>query len=131
MITTPFRLKHAYDNKLVEFDNLKHMVLDALDLMISTELEPAVYSIMEVISKIKTGKRQTSMFSSKSSFGLDCLVYKFLQQPIFLEMNNLPVQPAVTQNIVKVTKLKKYEKLLEILNEADPASKLEVFLLIY
>lgn len=119
LVATPFRLKIFYNDNYVKFDNLKYLVLDAVDFMIHSGFEPTIYSVMKIASMIPTDKRRILMFSTNNSFKIERLANKYLQQPILLDMRKIvPVLPDVTKNVVV---LKKREKLLKILNEAEPA----------
>lgn len=121
LVATPGRLKDFCDKSYVTFENLRYFVLDEADRMLDMGFAPAVDEISKVPSMVSTGKRQTLMFSATFPNEIQRMAGKYLHEYIFLTIGVVGgASSDVTQNVFQVAKFEKRNKLMEILNEADP-----------
>lgn len=82
---------------------------------------PAVEEIMNNPTMVAPGKRQTLMFSATFPDSIQRLAGKYLHEYIFLAIGQVGgASKDVKQNVFEVSKFKKREKLMEILNSGDP-----------
>lgn len=121
LVATPGRLKDFCDKAYVTFDNLQYFVLDEADRMLDMGFAPAVDGIMKLPSMPPTGKRQSLMFSATFPNDIQRLAGKYLNEYIFLTIGVVGgASTDVQQNVFQVTKFEKRQKLMDLLNEADP-----------
>lgn len=121
MVATPGRLKDFCDKAFITFENLQYFVLDEADRMLDMGFAPAVDEIMRNPTMVKTGKRQTLMFSATFPNDIQRLAGKYLHEYIFLTVGIVGgACQDVEQNIYQIGKFEKRNKLMEILNSEDP-----------
>lgn len=121
MVATPGRLKDFCDKTFVTFENLQYFVLDEADRMLDMGFAPAVEEIMRNPTMVKTGERQTLMFSATFPNEIQRLAGKYLHEYIFLTIGVVGgASTDVKQSVYQVTKFEKRTKLMEILKEEDP-----------
>lgn len=89
--------------------------------MLDMGFAPAVDEIMRNPTMVKTGTRQTLMFSATFPKEIQQLAGKYLHEYIFLAIGIVGgACQDVQQTIHEVTKFEKRNKLMELLNAEDP-----------
>lgn len=121
MVATPGRLKDFVDKTYITFENIKYVVLDEADRMLDMGFQSSVEELMNNPTMVKTGKRQTLMFSATFPSDIQRLAGKYLHEYIFLTIGIVGgACQDVEQTIYEVGKFKKRDKLMELLNAEDP-----------
>lgn len=121
MVATPGRLKDFCDKTFVTFENLRYFVLDEADRMLDMGFAPAVKEIMDNPSMVKTGTRQTLMFSATFPEDIQRMAGTYLHEYIFLTIGIIGgACQDVEQKVYSVGKFEKRNKLMELLNAEDP-----------
>lgn len=96
-------------------------MLDEADRMLDMGFAPAVEEIMRNPTMVKTGERQTLMFSATFPNEIQRLAGKYLHEYIFLTIGVVGgASTDVKQTVFQVTKFEKRTKLMEILGAEDP-----------
>ena len=83
LIATPGRLLDLYDQKAVNFDQLRYLVLDEADRMLDLGFSPEISRIFNALPK----QRQTLLFSATFSDAIRELAKKRLKSPTEISVN--------------------------------------------
>lgn len=121
LVATPGRLKDFCDKTFVTFENLRYFVLDEADRMLDMGFAPAVKEIMDNPSMVRTGTRQTLMFSATFPEDIQRMAGSYLHEYIFLTIGIIGgACQDVEQKVHAIGKFEKRNKLMELLNAEDP-----------
>lgn len=122
LVATPGRLMDFVDKSYVTFHEVRFVVLDEADRMLDLGFMPVVDKIMSHSTMVPMHKRQTLMFSATFPEEVQMAAGKFLTDYIFIAIGIIGGACAdVEQIIVNVKKYDKRDKLIQILDECDPA----------
>ena len=114
LVATPGRLLDLYYQNAIKFDQLKMLVLDEADRMLSLGFADEMSRLLEVLPK----KRQTLFFSATLSPEVKRLANRLLYKPV--EISASPKRVAATkvnQWLAPVDKKRKTALLLSLLSE--------------
>lgn len=119
-MATPGRF-HAYvEQDYIHFNNLRFVVLDEADRMLDMGFLPTIEKLMDYPMMPSMNNRQTLMFSATFPTEIQRLAGKFLRDYLFIRVGIVGgACQDVEQNIFKVTRYEKRNKLMEILNAGD------------
>ncbi|PLX09095.1 MAG: DEAD/DEAH box helicase [Marinilabiliales bacterium] len=124
IIGTPGRLFDIAVTGVLRFANIKKIVIDEVDEMLSLGFRPQLEQIFEMLPE----KRQHMMFSATLSEDVENFISRYFYQPeqIIVENKNTPVEK-IEQNAVNIPNFhSKLNFLKSILNDED-ISKVLVF----
>ncbi|XP_015786368.1 probable ATP-dependent RNA helicase vasa-like [Tetranychus urticae] len=129
LVGTVGRILDFLDRDVFNFSNLKYFVLDEADRMIDQGFLPDVRKMMAHPTMPPKEARQTLMFSATFAEEIQRVAGEFLvPNYLFLTVGILGAANSdVEQNIIKVDKFSKREKLAEILKSSDDNDKTMVF----
>lgn len=120
LVATPGRLKDFVDKTFITFDQVKFMVLDEADRMLDMGFMAAVKDIMNNPTMVKTGVRQTLMFSATFPEEIQRLAGEFLKNYVFITVGIVGgACTDVEQTFFELTKFEKRDKLIELLKSGD------------
>ena len=111
IIGTPGRILDLGRRKVIDFKGLNTLVLDEVDRMLDMGFVDDIKSIVEQIP----ATRQTLFFSATVDKKIEMLIDSFLTNPIKISVKTPNASTHVEQNIVKVPRFAKQEKLEELL----------------
>src|SRR5690606_38401338 len=116
VIGTPGRLKDLIDRNILNLSEFNNIVLDEVDRMLDMGF---IDDIKFLISKMPI-QRQSLFFSATLSNEIEELMRRFLK-PAYVKVSVKTGETSdnVEQNIVRVTKDQKIEKLIELLQNED------------
>ncbi|OGO45993.1 MAG: hypothetical protein A2W34_01260 [Chloroflexi bacterium RBG_16_64_32] len=120
VIATPGRLMDHLDRGNVRFDGLEILVLDEADRMLDMGFLPDIESI---VARMPVD-RQTLLFSATMPGAIQALTYRFMRDPVRVEIENARPPAALHQQIYPVPKHLKVALLTELLREAAVESAL-------
>src|SRR5271156_5707369 len=114
VVATPGRLEDFLDRRLVNFRDLRVLVLDEADRMLDMGFLPAIRRIASVLPK----DRQTMCFSATLEASVAHLVNDYMRSPVRLELGSI-LKPAETVRIqaFEVTLDRKQELLERLLSK--------------
>lgn len=120
-MATPGRLKDFVEKTYITFDDVRFLVLDEADRMLDLGFMPAVEEIVNNPTMPLVGQRKTLMFSATFAEDVQRLADRFLNDHLFLTVGIVGgACHDVDQNFYEVSKYEKRNKLMEILDSADP-----------
>jgi ATP-dependent RNA helicase RhlE len=120
VIATPGRLMDHLDRGNMGFDGLEILVLDEADRMLDMGFLPDIESIVGRMPK----DRQTLLFSATMPGAIQALTYRFMRDPVRVEIENARPPAALHQQIYPVPKHLKVGLLTELLRETAVESAL-------
>jgi ATP-dependent RNA helicase RhlE len=120
VIATPGRLMDHLDRGNLRFDGLEILVLDEADRMLDMGFLPDIESIVGRMPK----DRQTLLFSATMPGAIQALTYRFMRDPVRVEIENARPPAALHQQIYPVPKHLKVGLLTELLRETAVESAL-------
>ncbi len=113
IVATPGRLKDHTQRGNVRFDALEILVLDEADRMLDMGFLPDIESI---VRRMPT-ERQTMLFSATMPTAIQSLSYRFLKNPLRIEIDTAQPPQSIQQHLYPVPKHLKTDLLLELLND--------------
>mmetsp|Transcript_14415 Transcript_14415/g.20635 ORF Transcript_14415/g.20635 Transcript_14415/m.20635 type:complete len:622 (+) Transcript_14415:212-2077(+) len=116
IIATPGRLNDLLEMGKISLREIKFVVLDEADRMLDMGFEPQIRSVMSHVPE----KRQTLLFSATWPKEIQKLAYDFLKDPVQVnvgDVDSLNANKDITQNILMISEMEKYDKLVDILKE--------------
>jgi probable ATP-dependent RNA helicase DDX4 len=118
LVATPGRLLDFLQRGVVSLEKVKYFVLDEADRMLDMGFELAVREILTKGQVMTKGDRCTLMFSATFPADIQKLAQDYLHDYLFLTVGFLGgANSDVTQEIYKVGKFNKRDKVFEILND--------------
>jgi len=115
IIGTPGRIKDLGERKVIIFDHIDTLVLDEVDRMLDMGFIDDIRSIVDQIPK----SRQTLFFSATVNGKIETLIRTFLNNPVKVSVKTQDSSSHVEQNIVRVTRNLKEQKLAELMGSPD------------
>lgn len=115
IIGTPGRIKDLGERRVINFGGLDTLVLDEVDRMLDMGF---IDDIKHIVDQIPA-KRQTLFFSATVDRKIESLIGSFLHDPVNISVKTQDSSSHVEQNIVRVPRNFKQEKLCELLTQKD------------
>ncbi len=115
IIGTPGRIKDLGERKVINFKEINTLVLDEVDRMLDMGFIDDIRSIVNQIPET----RQTLFFSATVNKKIEVLIQTFLHEPVKVSVKTRDSSSHVEQNIVKVSRNMKEEKLAELLSNKE------------
>lgn len=115
IIGTPGRIKDLGERRVINFSALDTLVLDEVDRMLDMGF---IDDIRHIVNQIN-GKRQTLFFSATVDRKIEGLINTFLDDPVRVSVKTSDTSSHVEQNIVRVARNFKQEKLIELLRKEE------------
>jgi ATP-dependent RNA helicase RhlE len=110
IIGTPGRIKDLGQRRVIKFGELDTLVLDEVDRMLDMGFIDDIRSIVDQIPK----SRQTLFFSATVNKKVEILIDTFLHDPIKISIKTQDASSHVDQDVVRVQRARKEEKLHEL-----------------
>jgi len=120
IVATPGRLKDHMQRGNVRFDALEILVLDEADRMLDMGFLPDIESIVRRMP----AERQTMLFSATMPTAIQSLSYRFLKNPLRIEIDTAQPPQSIQQYIYPVPRHLKTDLLLELLDNPEVESAL-------
>jgi ATP-dependent RNA helicase RhlE len=121
LIATPGRLLDLMNQKYIDLKHVKILVLDEADRMLDMGFIPDIKKIVATIPE----KRQTLFFSATMPSSIVKLAGSILNHPVKVEISpEKPMVEAITQGVYFVSKQKKKDLLLHLLQDSTISSAL-------
>lgn len=115
IIGTPGRIMDLGRRNVIDFSKMNTIVLDEVDRMLDMGF---IDDIRSIVDKIPSD-RQTLFFSATIDRRVESLVGNFLKNPVKVTIKTANASSHVEQNIVRVARGAKEEKLCELVKSAD------------
>ncbi len=115
VIGTPGRLKDLMERKELDLSDFATVVLDEADRM----LDMGFISDMRFIMGFMRPKRHTLFFSATLSRDIEKLIGEFLHDPIRVTVKTRETSQTIDQDVVRVSPVQKFDKLIEILKQEE------------
>lgn len=117
IVATPGRLLDHIERKTVDLGKLETIVIDEADQMLLMGFKNEIEEIMKVSSK----KHQTLCFSATIDSKVKKLAYRYMTDPIFIDIKDENVTvDTITQEVVETTDRWKADCLAKAINEDNP-----------
>lgn len=113
VIGTPGRIKDLIERRRLNLSEFHNLVLDEADRMVDMGF---IQDIKYLLS-LMPADRQSLFFSATISKEISALIHGFLKTPVTVSVKMRDTAANVDQDIVRVTKTNKLEKLCELLNQ--------------
>jgi len=120
VVATPGRLKDHMQRGNIRFTDLEILVLDEADRMLDMGFLPDIESIVRSMPD----QRQTMLFSATMPSAIQSLSYRFLKNPLRIEIDTAQPPQAIQQCLYPVPKHLKIDLLLELLDDPNVKSTL-------
>jgi ATP-dependent RNA helicase RhlE len=120
VVATPGRLMDHMRRGNVRFDDLEILVFDEADRMLDMGFLPDIKTILRQMPS----KRQTLLFSATMPQAILSLSYRFLKDPVRIEIDTAQPPAAIQQQIYPVPKHLKIPLLTELLKDNGVESAL-------
>lgn len=115
VVGTPGRLKDLLQQRVLQLDNIKTLVLDEADQMLDMGFLPDIRFLLSHLPE----KRQIMCFSATMNDGVKSLLAGLLSDPVILSLRTRETAEHIAQDVVYVqNKDDKFAKLKELI--ADP-----------
>ncbi len=115
IIGTPGRITDLGRRGVIDFKNLNTIVLDEVDRMLDMGFVRDIKSIVDQIPVT----RQTLFFSATTDKKVGVLIDGFLKNPVKISIETGDASSHVEQNVVRVTRHAKEQKLHELVKSPD------------
>ena len=117
VVTTPGRLLDHLRRKTINLNKLKTVVIDEADQMLLMGFKNEIEEIMRATPK----KRQTLCFSATMDSKVKKLAYRYMNDPIFIDVkDNSVTVDKIKQDVVETTDRWKQDSLCKVLEEDNP-----------
>ncbi|MFN2146948.1 MAG: DEAD/DEAH box helicase [Anaerolineales bacterium] len=120
IVATPGRLMDHMRHRRVDFKHLQILVLDEADRMLDMGFLPDIDEIVEQMP----AKRQTMLFSATMPGPIVSLTYRYMKNPIRVEIATARPPEAIDQRLYPVPKHLKLPLLIELLKKEEVESAL-------
>nr|AVR48434.1 DEAD box protein Vasa [Forcipomyia taiwana] len=121
LVATPGRLLDFMDRGWVTFEHIKFLVLDEADRMLDMGFKPAMEKLVNHETMVKTGERQTLMFSATFPEDVQLCAGQFLNNYAFISVGIVgSACQDVLQTFLEVPQKSKRKQIMEILADSDP-----------
>ena len=110
IIGTPGRIKDLGNRRVIDFQGLNTLVLDEVDRMLDMGFVEDIKSIVDQIPR----SRQTLFFSATIDKKIEGLINTFLNDPVKISIETPNASTHVEQNVVRVPRQAKEQKLHEL-----------------
>lgn len=110
IIGTPGRIKDLGERRVIDFAKLNTVVLDEVDRMLDMGFIEDIKSIMDQIPQ----PRQTLFFSATMGRKIEALIDTLLNDPVKISVKTQDSSSHVEQDVVRVPRHQKEEKLAEL-----------------
>jgi len=115
IIGTPGRITDLGRRGVIDFKNLSTLVLDEVDRMLDMGFIKDIRSIVDQIPR----SRQTLFFSATVNKKVEFLIDDFLTNPVKISIKTNSASSHVEQNVIRVTRKTKEQKLHELIGLVD------------
>lgn len=115
VIGTPGRLKDLMERDHIRMENFQSIVLDEADRMLDMGF---VHDMKFIIDQMPTA-RQGLFFSATLSREIEALIKDFLNEPMKISVKTQETAKNIEQDVIKVPREKRFEKLAELLSLED------------
>ena len=117
VVATPGRLLDHLRRKTINLSKLKTVVIDEADQMLLMGFKNEIEEIMKSTPK----KRQTLCFSATMDSKVKKLAYRYMNDPIFIDVkDNSVTVDKIKQDVVETTDRWKQDSLCKVLEEDNP-----------
>lgn len=117
VVATPGRLLDHLRRKTINLNKLKTVVIDEADQMLLMGFKNEIEEIMKATPK----KRQTLCFSATMDSKVKKLAYRYMNDPIFIDVkDNSVTVDKIKQDVVETTDRWKQDSLCKVLEEDNP-----------
>ena len=117
VVATPGRLLDHLKRKTINLSKLKAVVIDEADQMLLMGFKNEIEEIMKATPK----KRQTLCFSATMDSKVKKLAYRYMNDPIFIDVkDNSVTVDKIKQDVVETTDRWKQDSLCKVLEEDNP-----------
>lgn len=117
IVATPGRLLDHLKRKTINLSKLKTVVIDEADQMLLMGFKNEIEEIMKTTPK----KRQTLCFSATIDSQVKKLAYRYMNDPIFIDIKETTVTvDKIKQEVVETTDRLKQDSLCKVLEEDNP-----------
>lgn len=111
VIGTPGRLKDLMERRELDLSKFSSVVLDEADRMLDMGF---IDDMRFILSKMR-GERHTLFFSATMGRDVERLVNDFLKNPVRISVKTRDTAATIDQDVVRVSRGQKLEKLIELL----------------
>jgi superfamily II DNA/RNA helicase len=111
IIGTPGRIKDLGERRIIDFSRMNTVVLDEVDRMLDMGFINDIRAIVDQTPK----SRQTLFFSATIDRKIQPLIDQFLTDPVRISVESANASTHVEQNIVRVERYAKEEKLQQLM----------------
>lgn len=115
IVGTPGRIKDLGQRKVIRFDQMDTLILDEVDRMLDMGFINDIKHIVDQTPK----NRQTLFFSATINRTVETLINTFLTDPVKISIESKSASCHVDQDIVRVTRETKEQKLHELVSRED------------
>ncbi len=120
VVATPGRLLDHLNRRNLDFDGLEILVLDEADRMLDMGFLPDI----ETIVGRMPSERQTHLFTATMPGPIQGLTYRFMRDPVRIEIENARPPAALRQQLYPVPKHLKQGLLIELMRRKNVESAL-------
>jgi len=122
VIGTPGRLNDLKKRGLIHFSVFQNVILDEIDRMLDMGFVEEIKRMLAEMPK----QRQSLFFSATMPPKIKALAQQFLIDPITIKVSNGEAAENIDQDVVRVSKYAKFDKLKDLLS-ADNLKKVLIF----
>ncbi len=115
VIGTPGRIKDMVERGKIDLSKFSSIVLDEADRMLDMGFVPDMRFVMERMPK----EKQILFFSATLPKEIESMVKNFLVNPVTISVKTRETSKNIEQDIVKVSRENKFDKLVEILQDPE------------
>ncbi len=115
IVGTPGRIKDLGERRVINFSKITTLVLDEVDRMLDMGFIADIKSIVDQTPK----DRQTLFFSATIDRKIEGLIGSFLRDPVSISLKNMNPSIHVEQDVVRVPRHLKEEKLHEMMSKPE------------